>query len=55
MMDDFWEMYAAYKKKKANEPIAKTPWGDNGKAKFLVGCIKHIKVKVVGVFDTVSG
>lgn len=54
-IDDFWKMYAAYKLKKAHEPIEKTTWGQTEEGQeWLRQCDKNFTIKCVGVFDTVS-
>ncbi|KAL3422221.1 peptidoglycan binding domain containing protein [Phlyctema vagabunda] len=55
MMDDFYRMYNAYKKKKATDQIKDTDWGRTPRGMmWLGGCQKDINIKVVGVFDTVG-
>jgi uncharacterized protein (DUF2235 family) len=54
-MDDFPEMYSAYKLRKPGQLLEDTEWSKSkaGQA-WHTGVDKNVIIKVVGVFDTAS-
>jgi Uncharacterized alpha/beta hydrolase domain (DUF2235) len=54
MMDEFYQMYSAYKLRKPGQKLEDTEWSKSEAGKsWNNGVDKNIIIKVVGVFDTV--
>ena len=54
-MDQFWEMYTAYKQRKSEEKLRDTAWGKSEAGQdWLSKTQKGVNIVVVGVWDTVG-